>query len=569
MGRLGTSPGSNNVLTNSNSFNANRTNISKETIPESPRTESISSFPVRKKGGADVEAPALNPDKQTDHEEPKTKMLAGGPTDKAAVKNGALYESGGFGESLNGADSGKPKAKAHTKEAPKSTASKTKAAPIVTAAKAASKPAKSPTVKTPTTPTITQHKPPTKTAEKKVAEPTKTATPKASVSATSTKPTASTPSSTRKLAPVTISPANTGFVKPKVKSPTRPVKLPPGLTTHTAASGSKVNVPRSLSRQSGSLHSAHPPVGRSPSRASISTVASTATGKNLKRQSSVIGRPRPSLGPPPKQPARDHPPTKRESAVDEGFLARMMRPTQASSSKTHDKAPVTPPRKVAAPVKKTLAKDVHHVKKDPVVRKLVPKVVAPAAAPEKPKEETSAAKEIAPVVEQTASAEEAISVAKEVEGDVALPEEKDAEPEVETQVEEETPVEEPTPVVQKDVEIAPAPEQPESQLEESQPAEIPRASEAAPEESHEPEIEEAAEPLLNGDHKETEENPTEEPVEEAALETEPEEKPEPIIEAPIAEEHEEEEEEEEEKATNSVDSEPEAAVKAEPEATAV
>lgn len=33
--------------------------------------------------------------------------------------------------------------------------------------------------------------------------------------------------------------------------------------------------------------------------------------------------------------------------MDESFLSRMMRPTQASSSKTADKAPVTPPRKLA------------------------------------------------------------------------------------------------------------------------------------------------------------------------------------------------------------------------------
>ncbi|KAK0735058.1 hypothetical protein B0T26DRAFT_626906, partial [Lasiosphaeria miniovina] len=155
-------------------------------------------------------------------------------------------------------------------------------------------------------------------------------------------------SSLKRPPPLQPSPSGTGFVKPKPKSPTRPVTLPPSLTTHTAASGSKVNVPRqSVSRASGGIHTVES-LGRSPSRGSISTVAtSTKTGetRGLKRQSSTINRPRPSLGPPPKQVSKDHPPIKKDKEVDESFLARMMRPTQASSSKTAEKVPTTPPRK--------------------------------------------------------------------------------------------------------------------------------------------------------------------------------------------------------------------------------
>lgn len=47
--------------------------------------------------------------------------------------------------------------------------------------------------------------------------------------------------------------------------------------------------------------------------------------------------------------------------MDESFLARMMRPTQSSASKTTDKAPVTPPRKTAsskAPAKHVTGADV-------------------------------------------------------------------------------------------------------------------------------------------------------------------------------------------------------------------
>lgn len=204
-----------------------------------------------------------------------------------------------------------------------------KSAPkTISTAKASTKPPiKSPaiTVKTPTS-------------------PAKPATPQATPGRTRAQ------SSTKKPAPIPSFPSNgIGFVKPKPKSPTRPVQLPSGLTTHTASSATKINVPRpSLSRQSGNFHLTHQPVVRSPSRASVSTVhtVATTTGtKSLRRQSSTVNRPRPSIGPPPKQPARDHPVTKREKELDDGFLARMMRPTQASASKTADKAHQSPPRK--------------------------------------------------------------------------------------------------------------------------------------------------------------------------------------------------------------------------------
>jgi len=56
------------------------------------------------------------------------------------------------------------------------------------------------------------------------------------------------------------------------------------------------------------------------------------------------------VGPPPKKTTPEKPALKKEKQVDEGFLARMMRPTQSSKSKTSEKAPVTPPRK--PPVKR-------------------------------------------------------------------------------------------------------------------------------------------------------------------------------------------------------------------------
>lgn len=67
----------------------------------------------------------------------------------------------------------------------------------------------------------------------------------------------------------------------------------------------------------------------------------------------MINRQRPSVGPPPKQVAKDHPVPKKESKVDEDFLARMMRPTQSSANKAAEKVtPTTPPRRSTSSAKK-------------------------------------------------------------------------------------------------------------------------------------------------------------------------------------------------------------------------
>ena len=146
-----------------------------------------------------------------------------------------------------------------------------------------------------------------------------------------------------------ISPPQQHFVKPKPRSPTRPVKLPSSLTAHTASSGSKT--------ANASTTTSHPV--RSNSRAS----AVSSTTKTLQRKPSVINKTtssRPSFGPPPTKE------TKKEtgrtslpgSTPGDDFLARMMRPTTSSASKTaqskeHEK---TPPKKVLPKVKQVVKK---------------------------------------------------------------------------------------------------------------------------------------------------------------------------------------------------------------------
>lgn len=126
--------------------------------------------------------------------------------------------------------------------------------------------------------------------------------------------------------------------KPRPKSPTRPVRLPAAAMATTASSAAKLGDALPI---------------RSPSRASVATTskATSVIGRtpsnNTRKQSS-----RPSL---PAQPAPNQKPRPRTSmasmkAPEGSFLARMMRPTQSSASKTHEKVEAAPTAK-SQPVK--------------------------------------------------------------------------------------------------------------------------------------------------------------------------------------------------------------------------
>ncbi|KAJ4163665.1 hypothetical protein LMH87_005377 [Akanthomyces muscarius] len=169
-------------------------------------------------------------------------------------------------------------------------------------------------------------------------------------------PTRATGGTAKKPAPVKTGTNDAGFVKPKPKSPTKPVHLPSSLMAPTAASAHKGGAARQSNL---------------PQSASAHAVGSSTASKPVKRQSSVANRQRPSLGvpstsKPPQEPAS----SKRASHVDEGFLARMMRPTAASSSKTTDKgAPTTPPKKTAPRTSNVGAENVKRTVKSPVANR--------------------------------------------------------------------------------------------------------------------------------------------------------------------------------------------------------
>lgn len=122
--------------------------------------------------------------------------------------------------------------------------------------------------------------------------------------------------------------------KPRTKSPTRPVRLPNSMTAQTQSSNAKHG-------------SAAPAAGRTEKPATSLTrkpsslkSAAAPTGA-VRRQSS-----RPSLS---HQPAPERPSSRVSDIgakpVNESFLARMMRPTASSASKTHDKSEIRAPPK--------------------------------------------------------------------------------------------------------------------------------------------------------------------------------------------------------------------------------
>jgi len=137
------------------------------------------------------------------------------------------------------------------------------------------------------------------------------------------------------------SPSVSAFTKHKPKSPTRPVKLPASATASTAASAAKLD-------------------GTAPSMGDRKPVNMASHAKD--KASSSHSQPKPKTGrasmPGGSKPAAQKPTPKPRTSMastkapEGGFLERMMRPTQSSAQKTHEKVePRSPPRKTAHLVK--------------------------------------------------------------------------------------------------------------------------------------------------------------------------------------------------------------------------
>ncbi|KAG5913438.1 hypothetical protein E4U61_006902 [Claviceps capensis] len=126
----------------------------------------------------------------------------------------------------------------------------------------------------------------------------------------------------------------------KPKSTAEPLRLPSSLKAPTAATVSKVHGPQLSHRErpganatvSTSIH----PSSKSGSRSQSSNAVD-------KKRSSSASSSRPSLGLPPKKISPPTATSKRlPSNIDEGFLARMTRPTRSSASKLVDKVSISP-----------------------------------------------------------------------------------------------------------------------------------------------------------------------------------------------------------------------------------
>ncbi|EPE33931.1 hypothetical protein GLAREA_06944 [Glarea lozoyensis ATCC 20868] len=322
--------------------NRQRSSLAEETIAESPIEKQPLDTKMQAANGSPKKGEAVNP-------------VASKTDEKPASANGTTSTAT------------KPNEKPAMRKVTSKPASISTAKPSAASKPSPNKSLKSPAPpKTPTTPSrATKKEPPTKAPAPKTS--------KASVAPNHTSKPTSKPlkASVQGSAPKTRiqeSPPQTGFKKPRPKSPTRPVKLPASLTAPTASSVSKTTVSppaaarQSLSRASGNTQhtnslAAHHAASRSPSRASVATTKSTLGRKpsTLKQSSN-----RPSLGPPPaaikKQPSRTSLPHQ-PAPADDSFLARMMRPTTASASKTAEKPATTSPPKRAPSVKRPITRD--------------------------------------------------------------------------------------------------------------------------------------------------------------------------------------------------------------------
>ena len=167
---------------------------------------------------------------------------------------------------------------------------------------------------------------------------------------TSTKPTQSAGTATTKpngkaatVVPKRSGPHSPSTVKPKPRSPTRPVRLPGGATASTAASSAKTGstVPPRPESRAAVPNPTKPSTLNKPSGTQGPPKSTAATTRTKPPRSSL---PAPTT----EQKAKPKPRTSIASTKTPGndFLSRMMRPTQSSASKTHEKVEQkTPPKK--------------------------------------------------------------------------------------------------------------------------------------------------------------------------------------------------------------------------------
>lgn len=317
-----------------------------------------------------VEEPTkTQPDKKTDVEEESAAMKPSDPKDESAVSKGDALPPPV--ESLKPLGTEKPaeeapapvveekaeeKAEDKVEPQPEETANAaSEPAPEPKSPEKQAEPAKAEEAKpkspvppqTPTSPIASPKSTTSKTSSAKVpAKRTSRTSLKSATSTSAPKPRASSrPAAEKKKEAAHTTPP---FTKPRPKSPTRPAKLPSHLTAPTAASAAKRDAEKAEEKKPAARPKTTTP--RAPAVASkTTTAAASKTAADAKKAGS-----RPSL---PAQGAAKRPesrtsrPSVGARAPDDSFLARMMRPTAASASKTHEKkdeAVKSPPRRTVS-----------------------------------------------------------------------------------------------------------------------------------------------------------------------------------------------------------------------------
>ena len=165
---------------------------------------------------------------------------------------------------------------------------------------------------------IVKSKPPAGTAAKEISKPIS----------------ASAISNTKPAKKVNPTSPRAALSKSRPKSPTRPAKLPAAATAPTAASAAKLDgaPPSSNDRKPTTLSSTRDRTPSIPTKGQPKPTRTSLPAGSKPPQIPKVAKPRMSMA---------------SSKAPEGsFLERMMRPTQSSSQKTHEKAePRTPPKK--------------------------------------------------------------------------------------------------------------------------------------------------------------------------------------------------------------------------------
>ncbi|KAK7567510.1 hypothetical protein IWX92DRAFT_11220 [Phyllosticta citricarpa] len=195
-----------------------------------------------------------------------------------------------------------------------------------------------------------------KTAAAPAEQPTKKTSRQSLQSTTSSTTTGPKPRSTSRPAAEKKPSQAAGTAKPRPKSPTRPAKVPSRLMQPTAASATK----REDDKKATSSTTARKPAITAPRAPAVASKTTTAAAA----KKPATSRPPPASSSSTKRPESQ---TSRASVggkAPDDFLARMMRPTAASASKTHDKTEVkSPPRRNPVPKPKQANGEASKVKR--------------------------------------------------------------------------------------------------------------------------------------------------------------------------------------------------------------